>query len=157
MGVHIEDNKLVITTETKTYHLDFPKDVDNNLNHKTDRIIKNNELLAGHTIENEVRQLFPKYKHKNDIHNTKNSKTNEPHKFFFNLSQRLGFKSSNKHVALQNLAIYYTWKNKRQQYKNNKLKKITPTSINEFELPDGLYSVSDFQDYIEYVKKHEKH
>ena len=32
--------------------------------------------------------------------NTENSKTNEPHKFILNLSQRLDFRSSNKHVAL---------------------------------------------------------
>ena len=32
-----------------------------------------------------------------------NSKTNEPRKFVYNLSQRLGLKSSNKHVALQKL------------------------------------------------------
>ena len=40
--------------------------------------------------------------------NTENSKTNEPHKFVLNLSQRLDLKSSNKYVALQNLSIYYT-------------------------------------------------
>ena len=34
--------------------------------------------------------------------NTEKSKTNETHKFFLNLSQRLDFKSSNKHVATQN-------------------------------------------------------
>ena len=49
--------------------------------------------------------------------NTENSKMND-------LSQRLDLKSSNKHVALQNLSVYYNWKNIRQQYKNNKL---TPT------------------------------
>ena len=43
--------------------------------------------------------------------NMENSKTNEPHKFVLNLSQRLDLKSSNKHVALQNLSIYNTWKN----------------------------------------------
>ena len=41
--------------------------------------------------------------------NTKNSKTNEPHKFILSLSQRLDLRSSNKHVALQQLSIYYTW------------------------------------------------
>ena len=56
-----------------------------------------------------------------------NSKTNEPHRFVLNLSQSLGFKSSNKHVALQNLSIYYMWKNIRKQYKNNKLKIIDTT------------------------------
>ena len=37
--------------------------------------------------------------------NTKNSKTNEPHKIVLNLTQRLDFRSSDKHVALQNLSI----------------------------------------------------
>ena len=40
--------------------------------------------------------------------NTENSKMNEPHKFVLNLRQRLDLRSSNKHVALQNLSIYYT-------------------------------------------------
>ena len=43
----------------------------------------------------------------------------------------------NKHVALQNLSIYYTWKYVRRQYKNKKLKIIAPKLNNEFELPDG--------------------
>ena len=59
--------------------------------------------------------------------NTGNSKTNDPHKFVLNLSQGLDLRSSNKHVDLQNLSIYYMWKNIRQQYKNNKLKIIAPT------------------------------
>ena len=54
---------------------------------------------------------------------TQNSKTNEPHKFVLNLSQRLDLRVSNKHVALQNLSIYYMWKNIRKQYKSNKLKR----------------------------------
>ena len=88
--------------------------------------------------------------------NTENSKTNEPHKFVLNLSQRLDLISSNKHAAFQNLPIYYTWKNIRKQYRNNKLKIIARTWKAEFELPDGFYSVSDIQDYIEYIiKKHE--
>ena len=82
------------------------------------------------------------------------SKTNEPHKL--SLSQRLDLPSLNKHVALQNLSIYYTWKNIRK-YKNNKLKIIAATWNNEFHLPGGFYSVSDIQDYIEYIiKKHDK-
>ena len=88
--------------------------------------------------------------------NTENSKNNEPHKFALNLSQRLNLKSSYKHVALQNLSIYYIWKNIRKQYKNNKLRIITPKWNDEFELADCSYSVSDIQDYIEYIiKKHE--
>ena len=53
---------------------------------------------------------------------TENSKTNEPNKFVLNLLQRLDLRSLNKHIALQNLPIYYTWKNIRQKYKNNKSK-----------------------------------
>ena len=94
--------------------------------------------------------------------NTENSKTNEPHKFVLNLSQSkkklimLLLKISNKHVALQSSSIYYTWKNIRKEYKNNKLKIKGSTWNDEFELSDGSYSVSDIQDYIEYIiKKHE--
>ena len=68
------------------------------------------------------------------------------------MSQRdLG--SSNKHVALHNWSIYYTWKIIRKQYKNNKLKIIPPTWNEELELLDGSYSVSDIQDSIEYIIK----
>ena len=59
--------------------------------------------------------------------NTENSKTNEPHKFVLNLSQRLDLRVSNEHVALQNLSIYYMWKNIRKQYKSNKLKRRVTT------------------------------
>ena len=78
--------------------------------------------------------------------NTKNSKTNEPDKFVLNLSQILVLRSSNKHVALQNLSIYYTWKNIRQQCKDNKLGIVAPTWDDELELPGGSFSVSDIQD-----------
>ena len=76
--------------------------------------------------------------------NTENSQKNEPHKFVLNLSRRLDLTRSDKHFALQNLSIYYTWrKKKRKQSKNYKLKIIAPTWNDEFELPDGCYSVSD--------------
>ena len=88
--------------------------------------------------------------------NTGNSKTDEPHKFVLNLPQRLDLRSSNKYVAIQKSSIYHTWKNIKQQHKNNKYKIIAPTWNNEFELPDGSYSISDIQDYIEYIiKKYE--
>ena len=84
--------------------------------------------------------------------NTESSKTNELHTFFLNLSQRLDLRSSTKHAALQSSSIYYTWKNIRKQHKNAKLKIIAPTWNDEFELPDGSYSVSHIQDII---KRHE--
>ena len=75
--------------------------------------------------------------------NLENSKTNEPQKFVLNLSQRIDLRSSNKHVILQNLSVYYTWKNIKQLYKNNELKILALTWKDEFELPHGTYSVSD--------------
>ena len=75
------------------------------------------------------------------------------HKFVLKLLWKLDLRSSNKRFALQNLPIYYTWKNIRQQYKNNKLKVIAPTWNDEFELPDGSYSVSDIQDDINVIIK----
>ena len=82
---------------------------------------------------------------------TENSKTNEAHKFVLNFSKRLDLKSSNKHVAFQNVSIYYTWKNIRKKNKNNKPKIIALTWSDDFELPDGSYSVSDIWDYIECI------
>ena len=88
--------------------------------------------------------------------NTENSKKNEPHESVFNLSQRLGLRSLNKQAVLQNLSVQYSRKKNRQQYKNNKLKRLTPTQNDQFELPDGFYSVPDIQSFIEYtMKRHE--
>ena len=72
------------------------------------------------------------------------------------MSRRLYLKNSNKDVTLQGLFIYNTWKNIKQKKTNNKLKIIGPKWNDEFGLSDGSHSVSDIQDYIEYiVKKHE--
>ena len=54
------------------------------------------------------------------------------------------------------MSIYYTWKIIRQHYKNNKLKIITPNWNDQFELPDGFYSVSIIQYYIKYIIKKDK-
>ena len=69
------------------------------------------------------------------------------------MSQRLGVKSEDKHSALQNVSILYTWKNIRKQYKNNKLIIGAPRYNNVFELPDPTCSVSDIQDYTECIIK----
>ena len=58
-----------------------------------------------------------------------------------------------KITALSNLRIYYTWKNIKSLYNNNKFKTSAPTWNDKFELPDGQYSVSDIQDYFEYIYK----
>ena len=59
-------------------------------------------------------------------------------------------------MALANLSIYYTCKNIKSKYNNNKLKISAPTWNDTFDLPDGSYSISDIQDYFEFIiKKHE--
>ena len=88
--------------------------------------------------------------------NTKNSKTNEPHRFKLDLTDKLNLKNPNKNMALANLSIYYTWKNIKSEYNNNKFKISAPTWNETFDLPDGSYSIDDIQDYFEFIiKKHE--
>ena len=77
--------------------------------------------------------------------NSKESKTSDLHRLLLNLSDKINLKRSKKYVALSNLNIYYAWKNIKKSYKNNKFKISAPTWNEEFELPDGLYSVSDFK------------
>ena len=54
--------------------------------------------------------------------NTKNSKTNEPNRFKYDLIDKLDLKNQNKNMALVNLSIYYTWKNVKSTYKTISLK-----------------------------------
>ena len=58
---------------------------------------------------------------------------------------------------MSNLSVYYTWKNIKSSYNNNKSKISAPTWNDESESPDGSYSVLDIQDYFEDIlKKHEE-
>ena len=88
--------------------------------------------------------------------NTENSKTDEPHKFRLTLADRLNLKEPSKNIALANVSIYYTQKNIKFAYNNNKFKISAPTWNDKFDLPNGSYSISDIQDYFEFIiKKHE--
>ena len=88
--------------------------------------------------------------------NTSNSKTNESNRFIYQFTDKLDLKNPSKNIALANLSIYHTWKNIKSEYSNNKFKISAPTWYDEFNLPDGSYSVSDIQDYFEcIIKKHE--
>ena len=88
--------------------------------------------------------------------NNENSKTNESKKFFYQFSDKLNLKNPNhKNIRFVNLSIYYTWKNIKSVYNNNKFKISAPAWNDEFDLPDGLYSIADIQDYFEFIiKKH---
>ena len=88
--------------------------------------------------------------------NSKNSKTNKPNRFKYDLIDKLDLKNANKNMALANLSIYYTLKNVKSTYNNNKFKISAPTWNETFNLPDGSFNISEIQDYIEYIiKKHE--
>ena len=87
--------------------------------------------------------------------NSENSKTSKPHVLILKLTNKLDLRIGEKVIALSNLSIYYTWKNIKSSYNNNKFKISAPKWNDKFELLDGSYSVSDIQDYFEYIlKKH---
>ena len=85
--------------------------------------------------------------------NSENGKTSETHVLVLKLTNKLVLRTGEKITALSNLCIYYTWKNMKNSYNNNKFKISTPTWNDKFELPDESYSVSDIQDYFEYILK----
>ena len=85
--------------------------------------------------------------------NSENSKTFKPRVLILKLINKLGLRIGRNSIALSNLSIYYTWKIIKSSYNNNKVKISTPTWNDQFELPDGLYSVPDIQDYLEYILK----
>ena len=86
---------------------------------------------------------------------SENSKTCDPHRLLLNVADKIDLRRKDKYIALSNLSIYCTWKNIKKSYKNNEFKVSAPTLNEGFELPDGSFSISDIQDYFEYIlKKH---
>ena len=77
--------------------------------------------------------------------NSENSKTSKPNVLILKLTNKLDLRIGEKVVALSDLSIYYTWRNIKSSYNNNKFKISAPT-WNDFS-----YSVSDIQDYFEYI------
>ena len=82
--------------------------------------------------------------------NSENSKTSKPHVLILKLTNKLDLRIGEKIIALSNLSIYYTWRNIKSSY-NNKFKISSPTWNDKFELPEGSHSISDIQDYFEYI------
>ena len=86
--------------------------------------------------------------------NTENSETNESNYFIYQLTDKLNLKTlKNKNIGLVNLIICYTWKNIKSEYNSSKFKISAPTWNNTFDLPNGSYSISDIQDYFEFIIK----
>ena len=78
--------------------------------------------------------------------NTENSKTSQSRRFKFDLTDKINLGNPNKDIVLANLSIYYTWKNIKSEYNNNKFKISAPTWNETFDLLDGSYSIDDIQD-----------
>ena len=55
---------------------------------------------------------------------SENSKTSDLHILLLNLLDKINLKL--KFVALSNVSVYYTWKNIKKSYKNNKFKISDP-------------------------------
>ena len=85
------------------------------------------------------------------IMNSENSKNSELHVLISKLTNKLDLRIGEKTIALSNLSIYCTLKNIKSSYNHNKFKISPPKWNDRFELPDGLYSASDIQDYFEYI------
>ena len=66
------------------------------------------------------------------------------------LTNKLDLRIGQQKIVLSNLSIYYAWKDIKSSCNKNKFKISAPTWHDKFELPDGLYSVSDIQDYFEF-------
>ena len=84
--------------------------------------------------------------------NSEKSKTSKPHVLTLNVTDKVDLRRGAKSVALSNLSTYYTKKNVKS-YNNNKFKISAPTWNDQFELPDGSYSISNIQHYFEYIFK----
>ena len=113
------------------------------------------QVKAGNTSENllnEIREIV--YCNNLTIFmNSEKSKTSKPNVLVPKLTNKLDLKMGEKVAALSNLSIYYTWKNVKSSYDNNKFKTSAPICNDKFELPDRSYSVSDIQDYFKYILK----
>ena len=77
---------------------------------------------------------------------SKNIQTSKPYVLILKFTDKLDLRGGENRIALSNFSIYYLWK-------NNKFKISAPTWNDKFELSDGSYSVSDIQDYFEYILK----
>ena len=75
---------------------------------------------------------------------SKNCKISNPHRLLLNLTNKINLKGSNRYVALSKLSIYQAWTNINKSCKNDKFEISPPTWNEEFELPDGSYSVLGF-------------
>ena len=80
----------------------------------------------------------------NTFINSENSKTSKLHVLVLKITDNI-------HLRRGEISIYYTWKNIKSSYSNNKFKVSAPTWNDKFELTDRSYSLSDIRDCFEYI------
>ena len=81
--------------------------------------------------------------------NSENSKTSKPHVLIHNLTNKTDIRRDEKKHCF--IKPYYTWKEIKKSYNNNKFKLLAPIWNDEFELPDGSYSISNILNHSEYI------
>ena len=179
----IENEKPNQVLETVNEILDFNKKIQKQQEGSGLKILTQNQMLLrllislaqlktrnnSEKLKNEIRQLLYSLYRSNNLQNnsikvwlilfktifmnTGNSKTSESHRFKLDLTDKLNLKNPNKNMALANLSIYYTWKNIKSNYNNNKFKISEPTWNYTFDLPDGSYSIANVQDILNLSSK----
>ena len=80
----------------------------------------------------------------NTFINSENSKTSKLHVLVLKITDNI-------HLRRGEISIYYTWKNIKSSYNNNKFKVSAPAWNDKFELTDRSYSLSDIRDCFEYI------
>ena len=76
--------------------------------------------------------------------NTKNRKTSKPLVLKVKFTNKLDLRRGENRIALSNFNIYYTRKNMKSSYNNNKFEISATTWNDKFELPDGSCCISIF-------------
>ena len=73
--------------------------------------------------------------------NSEDSKTSDPQTLLLNLTNKTGLRRKYKYIALSILSIYYTWKNIKKSYENNKF---------NIQLQHGMKNLNYLMDHILY-------
>ena len=73
--------------------------------------------------------------------NSEDSKTSDPQTLLLSLTNKTGLRRKYKYIALSILSIYYTWKNIKKSYENNKF---------NIQLQHGMKNLNYLMDHILY-------
>ena len=101
--------------------------------------INQNKLRKKYTITQSKQYNKVAFNYKNGcyIHELKNSQTSKVHVFILKFTDKLDLRKDENRIALSDLSSYYTWKNIKSSYNNNKFEISAPTWNDKLDLPDG--------------------